>query len=177
MADYKASNRVIFSLLVVLAWASFPSSAAHAQEQKELTLKLAFIYNFAKFITWPEGAFKNEYDTLNICLSEFDAFDSAIRVFGDKKVGNRNVRFSDADQIEDLSICDIVYFHQGKGRMVAGYDRKGLLSISNASDAHSKDSAIKFFQKNNKLRFSIDIANVNKAGLSVNSRLLRLAEL
>ena len=36
---------------------AMPSAAAPAQEASEKALKVAFIYNFAKFTTWPDSAF------------------------------------------------------------------------------------------------------------------------
>ena len=52
-----------------------PASArAQSDDRAEYSVKLAFLYNFTKFVEWPAEAFPDRGAPLNICLVGQDPF-------------------------------------------------------------------------------------------------------
>src|SRR5579862_2736782 len=65
------------SSLVVACWLFFnPSLMAQSrnQESQEYPVKLAFLYNFTKFVEWPPGSYGEAGSPLTICIVGDDPF-------------------------------------------------------------------------------------------------------
>src|SRR5579872_5832679 len=65
------------SLLIMVLWIfpNTPSSAAALNgEEVEYPAKLAFLYNFAKFIEWPPNSYRQPGAPFVICIAGHDPF-------------------------------------------------------------------------------------------------------
>jgi len=72
-------------------------------QYKEYEVKAAFMYNFLKFVDWPENKAKNN-NQIVIGIIGQDPFGSAADILKDKKVEERNVilkRFDSLQQLRD----------------------------------------------------------------------------
>jgi hypothetical protein len=68
-----------FGQIAALIIASGLTSLASAQQVDEYQVKGAFVFNFAKFVEWPQEAFKAPSDSLVICVLGQDQIASALR--------------------------------------------------------------------------------------------------
>lgn len=160
--------------IVVLA---FFSSFASASDAKEGKIKVAFIYNFAKFVTWPESTFGSDKETVRVCLSNFHWFKDALPSYKKKKIGKRHLEFIDASTLNSFDKCHLLYLSdhsliQDKSVL----ENPGLISVGEEVDFLDRGGIIQFYTDKNKLRFAIDLNNAKQVGVVFNSRLLRLAK-
>jgi hypothetical protein len=63
-------------------------------EPSEDQVKAAFVYNFAKFVEWPESAFSSKESPLVLCVIGKDNVGSALQVLEKKEVQGRQLRLN-----------------------------------------------------------------------------------
>src|ERR671919_597176 len=70
-----------------------PSAAAQRPETLENDVKAAFLFNFTKFVDWPQTAFAGATDPLRVCVVADAAFTSSVdRIIAGETVCGRPLR-------------------------------------------------------------------------------------
>jgi hypothetical protein len=73
-------------------------------------VKAAFIYNFAKFVEWPQEAFKNSNARISICVLGKSPFGSSLAdTVEGKMVGNRKFAVSLLASASEARTCHILF--------------------------------------------------------------------
>ena len=91
----------VFVLLACLLVAdAYPDSKS--AQYKEYEVKAAFMYNFLKFIDWPEEKMASNGNQIIIGIIGQDPFGSAADILKDKKVEDRNVVIKRFDGFQQL---------------------------------------------------------------------------
>ena len=188
-------RRLLGPILVLLGCLlvadAYPESKS--AQYKEYEVKAAFMYNFLKFIDWPEGKMASSGNQIIIGIIGKDPFGDAADIFKDKKVEERNVvvkRFegieqlkktADKDkQIEALQACHLLFICPSEQKQaneiidIAG--KNGVLTVGDTSGFTESGGSINFLMEDNKIRFDINLTASEKAGLKIRSQLLRLAK-
>jgi hypothetical protein len=169
---------VLASLLVPLrrdAHAATPRSPEHQ-------IKAAFLFNFAQFIEWPTNALPQPQSPLVIGVLGPDPFGSALEeiVRGETIKGHPLV-IQRYRQVEDLSACHILFINEADAtkleRIFARLGGRNILTVGDAEAFTQRGGMIRFFTEQNKIRLEINVAAAQKAGLTISSRLLRLARI
>jgi hypothetical protein len=162
----------IAAMLAALTVAT-ASARADAVVQREDQFKAAYVFNFVKFVAWPDT---DVSDPLTICFVGGDGVYSAVNNgIGDKRVGARALAALKMDQAPTADACDALYIDAS---MVAGYTlplEKAVLTISDATDFTARGGMIALFTENHRLRFTINVQSAHSAGLRISSDLLKLA--
>jgi uncharacterized protein DUF4154 len=146
----------------------------------EYQVKAAFLYNFAKFVEWPDDAFASPSNALPLCVLGEDPFGRAIDdVLSGKKVEGRALtlrRLSDARQAKG---CRILFVSSSEPRSVlsvlASVNESGVLTVGESNSAVSEGMIINFILEGSKIRFVINTAAAEREKLRFSSRLLSLA--
>lgn len=166
--------RLWLSLALLLVWLPVASQADESL-QTEYRVKAAFLYNFARFVTWPDlpaGVF-------TLCVLGSDALGEQLDTLLNKTVHERQLRVTHLNSTTRLDQCQLVfvgrsYAHKLHTVMSALGDRP-VLTVSDIDDFISSGGMIGFQLIDNKVRFEINTAAAGSAGLSVSSKLLTLA--
>src|SRR6202023_604524 len=93
------------------------TSTADAQsgdtDSSEYLIKAGFIYNFAKFVEWPSGAFSQADSPIVIGVLGTEPFGNVLdRIVEDKKIGPRGFvvrRYKWGKDLKDLKDCKILF--------------------------------------------------------------------
>lgn len=164
-------------ILVHLLWLWLPF-AAGAQSVQENDLKAAFIYNFILFTEWPQAS---ESAAISLCVNGASALRPALSSLQDKAVKGRRIQVTSFDTLDPaLRHCGVLFIDSLDRRHWPGL-KKGLaslpvLTISDEADMlRSERTMISLSQREHKLVFDIDLAAVRQGGLTISSKLLRLA--
>ena len=80
-----------------------------ASEFDEYAVKAAYLYNFAKYVEWPPGAFASANAPLLICIAGDDPFGNALAVLSGKTIENHPVETRRLSVTTDLTPCHIVF--------------------------------------------------------------------
>jgi hypothetical protein len=155
-----------------------PASAAASDtldRVDEYQLKAAFLFNFAKFVAWPDAPGQ----PLVIAIVGDDPFgpvlDTAVR---GKSVNNRPLEVRRLGYADDMSGCQIVYVSGSERRHLQELLRRiggGVLTVGEVPQFVRDGGVIRFLLDGNRVRFQINAEAVERHGLKIHSQLMSLA--
>lgn len=167
-------------LAAVIAALLFHAHFAAAQDGgiSEYDVKAAFLYNFGKFIEWPNGAFASTNAPLLIGIYGDNPFGNRLsgvvqgRVINGHPVVARQVSFSELKSCQILFICRSE--QKNLKKILATLDGSGVLTVTEEMDSQS-GVMINFIVQDDRIRFEINNSAAEKVGLKISSKLLILA--
>lgn len=169
------------ALLCVAAAAALLAAAPPARAQSgagEYEVKAAFLYNFARFGEWPGAAF-TEAGRLRLCVLGADPFGGSLAAVAGKPVGTRNLDVARIDSVDDARRCQILFISgtnlAAAVQVMRRIERLPVLTVAEMPDFARSGGAIEFNLVDNRVRFSINPAAAQRAGITLSSQLLRLA--
>lgn len=157
------------------------SHSSQADENNmEYKVKAAYLYNFTKFITWPEKA----SPTFNICIIGNDPFGDLLSPLESKTVLDKPIRLYRFESAKQAKDCDIVYFDNTDQRadlaipgvLLIGSLKKALTVSSQPFFAES-GGMIGFVLDDEKIKLHINLRALKQSGLNVSAKLLEVATL
>lgn len=172
--------------LLVGALCSVPSGAAPARAQSappsEYEVKAAYLYNFAKFIEWPPDSFRPSGGTIVFGVLGEDPFGALLdRIAREERVLGRRIAVKRARRIEDLGACHVLFVRRRGDASVAQVIRSASahlrLVVGEDPGFAELGGSIGFFLEERRVKFAINVAATERAGLKVSSKLLRLAKI
>jgi hypothetical protein len=154
--------------------------AMHAQEVSEYALKAAFLYNFAKFVQWPAGAFSGASAPLVLCTYESNKVGNALRgIVNNKTIRGRSLAVKEIEDISESNVCQVLFMGRSASRneksILAAIRRRSILVVGETPNFAKDGGAISFVVQDNRLRFVVNLRATDRAGLKLSSKLLSLA--
>ena len=151
-------------------------------DSKEYAIKAAFIYNFAKFITWPEAPESDITGEMAIGILGEDPFGDSWEGIAGKAVGGRTITIKQCnDDAVKASTCHILFINYGEKPTLKGaltyLSGKPVLTISDSPHFAGQGGMIEFYESNNRVRFAINLNKCKQTGFFISSRLLKLAKI
>lgn len=170
--------RALPALFVLLAG---QAGAVETSSAKEYQLKAVFLFNFARFVSWPEAAFARPTDPFVIGVVGVDPFGAAL----DETVRGETIEGHPLEvrryQTAGIAECHILFVSSSENpRLEAILDRlanRPILTVSDLENAARRGVMIRFIQENKRIRFRINVDATKRAGLIISSKLLRTAEI
>jgi hypothetical protein len=169
--------RVVPALLVTAVVCS--SAPSKAQPTLEDDVKATFLYNFTKFIEWPAAA-SPAPTPFRLCVLADPEFTRAVdRTIAGELVEGRQLERVEPQSIGEVSTCAILYVgreHVDRSApwLAAARDLP-VLTVGDGPQFVQRGGAIGFVLENNRVRFDVSARAVQRAGLKVSSKLLRVA--
>lgn len=170
-------------MLSLIGWLA-ASLQLHAQAPAfdEYQVKAAFLYNFAKFVAWPQGTFVNYNDPIVICIVGQNPFGSTLEgMVQDKKVGDRAFVVRRLGDTQQGKGCQILFIGAGEWKRVRALldALKGapVLTVGETDDFTSSGGIIAFQLEGPRVRIQIALEPADRAKLRISSKLLSLAEI
>lgn len=159
---------------------AFPSVAVPAQEADEQLLKVAFIYNFAKFTTWPDAVFADSNAPVVLCVIGKHELGDAFESVQGKAVGGRTVAVKYLSSYRSKDQCHVVFVADSEKAKLAKIVRTGkeahALTVSDMDGFAESGGIIRIVRgSDDKIRFEINAAAAEQSGLKLSSKLLKLA--
>jgi hypothetical protein len=166
----------------IICWVAFTPICSHCQSLvgPEYEVKMGFIYNFARFVTWPKEVFNASDDPLNFCFFSDHPAANVLFKLNDQAVQNRKltVRKIETEVIEEE--CHILFFGTDDEtfirRTLATIRGKHILSIGEVDGFAQMGGVINFFNQNNRLRFEVNRDATKRENLKFSAQLLQAAQ-
>jgi YfiR/HmsC-like len=172
----------ITAFVIVLACSHLVSPpSAHAQDAlPEYQIKAAYLFNFLKFVEWPDDAFTDSLAPLVIGIVGDDPFgDSLPQVVIGKTVQGRDLVTRKYRAGESLRGCTILFVGASEKKripqLLAGLHGSSVLTVADVDGFLDEGGMIQFLSENNHVRFAINVDAANRARLKISSKLLSLA--
>lgn len=148
----------------------------------EYEIKAAFLYNFAKFTEWPSETFSEATDSLIIGVLGRDPFGNILEnIIGGKTIGGRPITIHRFPRPGVLDRCHILYISESETHRLSDIfqrlQKASVLTVSDIPDFAQKGGMIYLYPKENKIRFAINLSQVEKARLKLSAKLLNLAQI
>jgi hypothetical protein len=156
-----------------------PTSAQTAEESQ---VKAAYLYNFAKFVEWPAGAFRDPDGPAVICtVGDERTSDVLERAVSGKKVNGRPVEARRPHSSEEFKSCHVLFIgfsdKERIAEMLNGLRGSRVLTVGQSGQFIPLGGMINLALKNAQIELEIDPEASNAVGLKISSRLLIVARL
>lgn len=164
--------------------------AAHAQDghadteaqvSREYLIKAALLYNFAKFATWPAEAFRDARAPLRVCILGADPFGVALESIDGKRIRNRRLVTARIDEVGGAERCHVLFVSASERdrltSILESIREQPILTVADMPWFARFGGIIALKVVQDRSRFEINIDAANDVGLSLSSRLLRLADI
>jgi hypothetical protein len=173
--------RTAISLFCILLFVAPTSALCEPVTGSEYEVKLGFIYNFIRFVTWPDDAFKRESDTLTLCFASDNASSNVIYKLDGKTVKGRKLKVIAYQDEACLMQSHVLFFATQDRALIQNVlnETKGrsVLTVGEIDGFTLMGGMINFFKEHNNLRFQVNIDTVRRNALKMSSQLLGSAKI
>lgn len=164
-------------LASAVALMSVLQQTAYAQVVNEDAVKAAFLWRFASFVTWRQRAPSGPADPLRLCVVGSRGFADRVEAIG-QSGGQPNIRLLKLERADPSAGCHIAFIGVVDSEDVSGSLRTfrdaAILTVTDEAIG-SERGVIHFQVVDRRVRFHVDLAEAEKRGLVLNSRLLGVA--
>lgn len=173
----------IIGFIIIIQFILLNSSALYSQQYSEYEVKAGYIYNFIKFVNWPNYSFDNEYAPFIIGIYGDDPFENILNeAFKDRTLYDRKWLLVHYSSPEEIKGCNLLFISNiNKTELVKVLDvakNSAILTIGDNIDEFCKmGGIINFTKQNAKNRFEINNNAAQKVKLVISAKLLSLAKI
>jgi hypothetical protein len=164
---------IFFSFLLCTSWVVDKPSAS---EDANAKIKAIYIYNFTKYIEWPES-YKQGNFVVGVMGNNPSILNELNKMATYKTVGNQHFEIKTVTTT-DLS-CHILYvlsdYSSQLNEVIEKVKSKSTLIITDKAGLAAKGSGINFVVYENKQKIELNKANIERYKLKVASSLVELA--
>jgi hypothetical protein len=164
-------------LLTLLLLAGMSMQVCRA-ELSELQVKSAYVFNFIKFVEWPDKTIRTG-DKLRLCVTGNDELLASLSTLKGRKAGAYEIQIMHADSDTIRKTCHVLYIgDQEQRRLITILKSLGtapVLTISDIPGFAERGGGIGLLNRNDKMLFEVNLASTRQAGLHLSGQMLNLA--
>lgn len=178
-------------LPIALLSAAIPAHSFAAGNTIEYQVKAGFLFNFAKFVEWPATSPAAGSNLRLGIVAPDEIFELMTKSLEGKLVGDRPIhveRVTAGDIEKGATLPQIIFVHQDIQRLhqelgfnpqqlFALAEKQSVLVVGESAGFATSGGIIGFVQRGENLRFQVNLAKAQRAGLKLSSRLSGLAEI
>ena len=177
--DERARSIKVLSLLCVIAFFE-PCSILCQRAATEYEVKAAFVYNFAKFVEWPDDAFADDSSPMVLgVIGESPIQDSLDWTIKGKTAGGRPLIIRRLSQKDDLRNCHILFVCASERKqavqILAAVSGSAVLTVSDVEGFLGAGGMINLVMEKDHVRFLIRASAATRVRLKISSKLLALS--
>jgi YfiR/HmsC-like len=178
----RTGPKSIAILAVVCAGLALCPHASAAAEMSEYKVKALFLYNFVKFVEWPQDQLRNPQAPLTICVLGPNPFkDELEQTIRDKAVDGRPIATRQIRETKEAVGCQILFIGANQPRrprtLLGELGGTGILTVGEVDGFASDGGVINFKIKDGMVRLEINVKAAEREGLHISSKLLSLADI
>ncbi len=148
----------------------------------EYQTKAAYLYNFAKFVSWPPNAFADPGEPLTVCILGQDPLGTALlRMAQGKMVDGRPLAVRVLPNPRQVGKCQMLFIAASeKKRLWMLLDQlagTSILTVGEIDEFTAVGGMVNLKRNGARVRIQVALDAVEHARLSISSRLLSLAEI
>ena len=168
-------------VMLVLALLTLPAGrAASGSTFDEYRVKAAFLYNFFKFIDWPDDAALKDEKELVLGVADPAPFKGTLEALDGRQVGKRRLRVLVIRTVTDAKDCHLVYLnHPDKTRgqrLLVALQAYSVVTVGERPGFLQTGGMIRLFRDGVNIRFAINRKAIQESRVEISSHLLKLAQ-
>ena len=178
---FNAKPLLIATLVAVgVTFAGSRATSAEESSQSEYYSKAASLYNFTKFIEWPQESFSGPKSPFIIGIAGDDPFNGALnRAVKDKSYKSHRIEVRRVAAPHEFQNCHVLFISRSENKKIADIlktvKRSSVLTVSETDRFLQSGGMINFLTEGTRVRFEINHDAARTAQLEVSSKLLGLA--
>lgn len=165
------------------------SQALYAEDSSvEYKIKAGYLYNFTKFVTWPE----DNSETFNLCILGEDPFGELIDPIEQRSAFGLPIKLFRFDSLNALSHannkphCHIIFISSSIGSAIKDTISKNTLvirdinktlTVSEGNDFAMQGGMVSFVNREGKIKLQINLKKIKQSDLKVSAKLLEVSEI
>ncbi len=170
--------RLLLMLAIFSVAGSAPAIFAESAAITEYHIKAAFLYNFAKFVEWPDEALGDAAAPFTLCVVGVEPDLSLRESLAGKHIRGHRVEVRRVGGAAEAGACQMLFVSE-EGSAAAGDDFTQIdthaLTVGESQDFIRRGGVINLKTVNNKVRFEINRLAGERFGFKFSSQLLKLA--
>ena len=180
MAQVASVRRQSRSVVLGLFAAAFFATPVLAQRPAEYQVKAAYLYGFGRFVEWPATAAVSGDGAFVLCVLGEDPFGRLLDQAAEGAVlKNQPVNVRRIGRPEDGAGCDTLFVSASEQprlpRILSVLGRQPVLTVGDSPEFAQRGGMIGFSMEGSRVRFTVNLAAAQDAGLMLQSELLRVA--
>jgi hypothetical protein len=169
---------IFFSIVFCTSWITDKPDKAgsNAAEEANAKIKAIYIYNFTKYIEWPEG-YKQGNFVIGVIGNNAALINELNKMATSKTVGSQKLEIKNAGVMDGT--CHIIYLLSDNSaqlnEVIEKNKSKCTLIITDKAGLAAKGAGINFVIQENKQKIELNRSNIERYKLKVASSLVELA--
>jgi hypothetical protein len=170
-------HSLLLALLLTIITVGTARAAVHVT--KEYQLKAAFLYNFVKFVGWPDRRFATQESPIVIGVLGDNPFGTELQdLVKNRKIGARPIVVRHFLTAESANLSHLMFVSSGEVKRYVSIKHlldPAVLAVGESEAFARHGGGITFNLHEDKLRFSINMAAAERGDLKVSAQLQKLA--
>jgi hypothetical protein len=170
------------ALAAILSWLLLTVPCLRAQQPRpdEFQVKAAYLYNFGRFVEWPGESAQDKGRSFEICVLGMDPFGPTLdATLASETIGGKSVMAKRISKAQDVDGCRIVFISSSEENhlkdVLAALEKTSVLTVSDIPGFSQRGGMIGFILDGSRVRFDVNLASAQGAGLTLSSELLKVA--
>lgn len=171
----RALAPVLFCCILLLQ-----AAQALAIQMDEQKIKAGLVYNLLKYTEWPADSYNIKNQRLEVCIYGDDPFQGALDPMQGRTAQQYKIRITRIHDVSGLYFCNLVFIPRAEQvnlrSLLKVIENKSILTVSDIPDFSRKGGMVELAMREQRIRLYIDQKRIGAARLTMQARLLRLAE-
>lgn len=173
----RAVRRARLLLAGLAVFCVIASGAVEAQKLSRDDVEAAYLYNFGKFVRWPESTLQRP---MLVCVAGQDPLGQTLdRVVEGERINGRQLVERNLDGPDGVGDCSILFIgtteHARAESFLTAAEGKPILTVGDAPDFLAQGGMIEFVQVADHVRFSVNLDACERHRVALSSELLKVA--
>jgi hypothetical protein len=168
--------------IVPLLWTLIAATSLVAQRAglSEYKIKATYLYNFGRFVRWPDNFALGKDPSFGVCVLGEDPFGQALdSTFAGETLDGKPVAIRRIAKPQDAVGCRILFISSTEESHLKAIlevlDDTGTLTVSDMQGFTERGGMIQFVFEGTKIRFQVNLASAESSKLVLSSELLKVA--
>jgi hypothetical protein len=163
-------------MLFCLSFCLLIPPASADDDTTEYKIKAGYLYNFTKFVTWPQ----DHPTTFNVCILGTDPFGALIDPIEQRTAFGLPIKLFRFNTPDKAQFCHIVFVCADQTiNNARSMNHAGLTLLVGEGDAFAKQRGgmIGFINRDDKIKLQINVQSLQQSHLTISAKLLEVAEI
>jgi hypothetical protein len=143
-------------------------------------VKATYLYNFSRFVEWPAKAAPAQGDSFAICVLGEDPFGPALKATVEHEtIAGKSVVTRQVPAPQDAVNCRVLFISASEDKrlkeILTNLGTSSVLTVSDLPRFTQRGGMVQFVLEGNRVRFEVNTATAERAGLTLSSELLKVA--
>jgi len=167
---------------VAVAWVlvAVPFLRAQSLKPTDYDVKAAYLYNFGHFVEWPANVASAQNDSFTVCVLGQDPFGPVLdATLAGETIAGKRVAAKRISTPQESGNCQILFLSSAEearlNKIIEALNKQAVLTVSDMPQFSQRGGMIQFVLEGKRVRFEVNLAAVQHAGLTLSSELLKVA--